>query len=174
MAAVYPCTCCQTFKCLGLRVLLNHIYTVHSQDLNFKTTCIVPTCSLVFCKYNSLYKHVVKNHKDLYCCKLNFATATGISSTNSNLTPSNEDDSTTHDNLEIDRIYPPSNGNSDVDVSDDQNKENVDSELEPELDDIYESGDDDNGDEADDDIDYNNQVITIQHILYLLFSMFSN
>lgn len=60
------CTYCTTFQCLGLRVLLNHIYCAHSQNLNFKIKCGVPDYPLYFNKYNSLYKHVVKTHKEQY------------------------------------------------------------------------------------------------------------
>ena len=61
----FHCEHCN-FKSVTLRRLLNHIYSIHSQDLNFKIKCGVPGCELQFDKYNSLYKHVVKHHNDLY------------------------------------------------------------------------------------------------------------
>ena len=61
---VYKCT--NNFQCLGLKVILNHLYCVHSQNLSFKTKCVVPDCAVQFTKYNSLYKHVIKHHSKLY------------------------------------------------------------------------------------------------------------
>ena len=66
MAAVFKCTCCESYQCVGLRGLLNHIYCVHSHDLDFKVNCAVFSCPLVFRKYNSFYKHIIKKHKELY------------------------------------------------------------------------------------------------------------
>ena len=63
---VYKCTNCDNFQCLGLKVILNHLYCVHSQNLSFKTKCVVPDCAVQFTKYNSLYKHVIKHHSKLY------------------------------------------------------------------------------------------------------------
>lgn len=62
----FKCDFCQLFISLDLRTLLNHIYVAHSQDLNFKCHCVVGGCSLVFTKYNSLYKHTIRHHKQVY------------------------------------------------------------------------------------------------------------
>lgn len=59
----FDCDNCN-FKSLTLKVLLSHIYSSHSQRLNFRTKCNV--CELYFTKYNSLYKHTVRHHKELY------------------------------------------------------------------------------------------------------------
>ena len=63
---VYKCTNCEHFQCLGLRILLNYLYSVHSQNLKFTSKCVVPDCAVQFTKYNSLYKHVTKHHNKLY------------------------------------------------------------------------------------------------------------
>ena len=62
----FNCSRCGLFQCLNLRALLNHIYPVHSQDLNFRIVCCVDGCSISFMKYNSLYKHIIRNHRTLY------------------------------------------------------------------------------------------------------------
>ena len=64
--AVFKCSQCEIFQCLSLRALLNHIYSVHSNDLNFKILCNVNDCPVSFTKYNSLYKHVLKHHRQVY------------------------------------------------------------------------------------------------------------
>ena len=61
----FECEHCN-YKAVSLRRLLNHLYSEHSHDLNFKVNCCVLGCDLQFTKYNSLYKHVVKHHKNLY------------------------------------------------------------------------------------------------------------
>ena len=61
--AEFNCDNCN-FKSLILKVLLSHIYASHSQRLNFGTKCTV--CGLYFTKYNSLYKHTKRHHKELY------------------------------------------------------------------------------------------------------------
>ena len=66
MAPLYVCRSCQSFKCISLRILLQHLNSVHSQDLNFKVKCCISDCPLYFVKYNSLYKHTVKHHPDEY------------------------------------------------------------------------------------------------------------
>lgn len=65
MTGCYQCECCN-FKCVNLKRLLNHLYSIHSRDLNFKVKCGVLGCNLQFTKYNSLYKHVVKQHAHIY------------------------------------------------------------------------------------------------------------
>lgn len=61
----FQCERCN-FHSLDLRRLLNHLNLIHSQELNFKVKCCVSDCNAFFTKYNSLYKHVVKQHKHLY------------------------------------------------------------------------------------------------------------
>lgn len=59
--------CCNcNFQSLKLRILLRHIYHSHSQELNFRTNCPCNDCYAVFNKHNSLYKHVIRNHKELF------------------------------------------------------------------------------------------------------------
>ncbi|XP_066934860.1 uncharacterized protein [Clytia hemisphaerica] len=64
--AVFHCKCCPSFKCLTLRLLLQHINAVHSRQINFKVQCGVNGCPSIFTKYNSLYKHTLKHHADVY------------------------------------------------------------------------------------------------------------
>ena len=71
MATLFVCRSCQSFRCISLRILLQHIHSVHSQDLNFKIKCCINDCPFYFVKYNSLYKHTVKHHKNEYYCDNN-------------------------------------------------------------------------------------------------------
>ncbi len=64
--AVFHCKCCPSFKCLTLRLLLQHINAKHSRQINFKVQCGVNGCPSIFTKYNSLYKHTLKHHLDVY------------------------------------------------------------------------------------------------------------
>lgn len=66
MARTFSCSCCLTFKCLSLRILLSHINRVHGHQLNFKVKCCIDNCPVEFTKYNSLYKHTLKHHGDIY------------------------------------------------------------------------------------------------------------
>jgi len=59
----YVCDNCN-FKSFVLKVILRHIYLSHNQ--NFRVKCRVPFCELYFTKYNSLYRHTVRHHPELY------------------------------------------------------------------------------------------------------------
>ena len=63
---VFRCSRCNAFQALTLRGLLNHYYTVHSNETNFRVVCGVNDCPAIFTKYNSLYKHVTRQHRDIY------------------------------------------------------------------------------------------------------------
>lgn len=65
MAPFFTCSCCN-FKCISLRILLQHARASHSHQLNFKVKCGLNCCPSIFAKYNSLYKHTLKHHKDIY------------------------------------------------------------------------------------------------------------
>uniref|UniRef100_A0A7M5UEN5 C2H2-type domain-containing protein n=1 Tax=Clytia hemisphaerica TaxID=252671 RepID=A0A7M5UEN5_9CNID len=45
---------------------MNHYNVVHANELNFNVKCNVSGCPLVFRRYNSYYKHVVRNHTSVY------------------------------------------------------------------------------------------------------------
>lgn len=63
---IFPCSCCDAFKSLTLRALLNHYFIVHRNETNFRVTCNVDGCPAIFEKYNSFYKHVYKKHREIY------------------------------------------------------------------------------------------------------------
>ena len=63
---VFTCSCCNAFKSLTLRALLNHCFVVHRNEPNFQVACNVDGCPAVFKKYNSFYKHVCKQHRAVY------------------------------------------------------------------------------------------------------------
>ena len=48
----------------GIKLLLSHITKHHGCSTKFK--CPVDMCSRVFVKYDTLYRHVKKNHRDFY------------------------------------------------------------------------------------------------------------
>jgi hypothetical protein len=62
---VLTCLCCNVFKSLTLRALLNHCFVIHRNEPNFQVACNVDGCPAVFKKYNSFYKHVSK-HQAVY------------------------------------------------------------------------------------------------------------
>ena len=62
----FKCSRCLSFQSLKLRTLMNHIYSVHSQECNFHIKCLINDCQLSFNKYNSLYKHILKHHPEEY------------------------------------------------------------------------------------------------------------
>ena len=64
--AEFTCSCCNSFKSLTLRTLLNHYFIVHRNEPNFQVTCNVDGCPVTFMKYNSFYKHVHKQHRAIY------------------------------------------------------------------------------------------------------------
>ena len=66
MVTVFHCKCCVSFKCLTLRLLLQHINAKHSNDINFKVQCGVDGCPSIFTKYNSLYRHTLRHHENVY------------------------------------------------------------------------------------------------------------
>ena len=63
---VFTCSCCNAFKSLTLRALLNHCFVVRRNEPNFQVACNVDGCPAVFKKYNSFYKHVCKQHRAVY------------------------------------------------------------------------------------------------------------
>ena len=65
-AEPWHCTLCNSFQALTLRILLRHYNSVHSNEPNFQVACLVQGCPAKFTIYNSLYKHVLKYHKDDY------------------------------------------------------------------------------------------------------------
>ena len=63
---VFKCSLCSTFQSLSLRGLSNHVYTVHSKEINFRIICKIKECPIIFTKYNSWYKHILKHHRTEY------------------------------------------------------------------------------------------------------------
>lgn len=63
---IWRCSLCPVFVALTLRVLMNHIYTVHSNKINFFVRCGVNNCPATFQRYHSFYKHVKKKHDKEY------------------------------------------------------------------------------------------------------------
>lgn len=63
---VFRCFRCNAYQALTLRRLLNHYFTVHSNETNFRVICGVNNCPAMFTKYNSLYKHVTRQHRETY------------------------------------------------------------------------------------------------------------
>uniref|UniRef100_A0A7M5VG98 C2H2-type domain-containing protein n=1 Tax=Clytia hemisphaerica TaxID=252671 RepID=A0A7M5VG98_9CNID len=59
----FACDNCN-FESQTLKLLLRHIYCSHSQSLNFRTKCTL--CELYFTKHNSLYKHTLRHHRELF------------------------------------------------------------------------------------------------------------
>ena len=56
------------FSAVSLRILLSHLYLVHSDD-DFRVICGLsdaPSCHKVLTKYNSFYKHIRRKHDDVY------------------------------------------------------------------------------------------------------------
>ena len=64
--SIFICSKCNSFRALTLRGLLNHYFTVHSNETNFRVVCGVDDCPAIFTKYNSFYKHVRKQHRNAY------------------------------------------------------------------------------------------------------------
>lgn len=62
----WKCGICAVFVALTLRALMNHYYSVHSNNPNFSVRCGVDDCPARFRKYHSFYKHVVRKHNDKY------------------------------------------------------------------------------------------------------------
>ena len=60
---VWNCSLCDVFVALALRVLMNHYYSVHSNEVNFFVRCGVDDCPATFRRYHSFYKHVRRNHR---------------------------------------------------------------------------------------------------------------
>ena len=71
----FRCSRCNAFQALTLRGLLNHYFTVHSNETNFHVVCGVNDCPAIFTKYNSLYKHVTRQHRDTYDIPRGYNTA---------------------------------------------------------------------------------------------------
>lgn len=63
---VWKCSLCSVFVALTLRVLMNHYYSVHSNDVNFFIRCGIDDCPATFRRYDSFYKHVRRNHRAEY------------------------------------------------------------------------------------------------------------
>jgi len=63
---VFRCYLCSTFQSLSLKALLSHYNAIHSHELNFEVKCGVNDCPAQFRKFNTLYKHVLKRHKEVY------------------------------------------------------------------------------------------------------------
>ena len=45
---------------------MNHYNVTHANELNFNVKCNVSGCPLVFRRYNSYYRHVVRHHTNVY------------------------------------------------------------------------------------------------------------
>ena len=60
----YTCNICQSFQVSKLKLLMTHIHTVHG----YKQTlyCPIENCFRKFRLYDTLYRHVKKDHHMLY------------------------------------------------------------------------------------------------------------
>ena len=156
--AVFKCSLCEIFYCLGLRALLNHIYSVHSQELNFKAACNVNGCPSTFTKYNSLYKHILKHHREVYDAAKEDA-ETDVSNQKSPDEPAGSRDPTeslnhdTQDNSEEELQDQYGNDDHDDTIIE---AEGLEEEEEIEDDD----SDDENDDNNEDEEENNDQVIS--------------
>ncbi|XP_066937019.1 uncharacterized protein [Clytia hemisphaerica] len=69
------CKLCGVFICTELKYLLKHICQVHASNPEFSASCPVDGCFRQFRKYDTLYRHTRKDHKDLHdsnnCIALN-------------------------------------------------------------------------------------------------------
>ena len=63
---LWKCSLCTVFVAVTLRILMNHYYTVHSNEVNFSVRCGVNDCPATFQRYHSFYKHVKRRHKNEY------------------------------------------------------------------------------------------------------------
>ena len=86
--ARFTCSCCDKFQSLYLKDLLNHYHTVHSSNLNLVITSNVEGCTKQFFKYNSFYKHIRRNHENIYS-----KTTAGVNADDSILSDCSNDDS---------------------------------------------------------------------------------
>lgn len=62
----WECRLCNCFQAISLRTLLNHYNKVHGNEPNFRVVCGIEKCPAIFAKYNSLYKHIIRSHKEVY------------------------------------------------------------------------------------------------------------
>ncbi|XP_028418189.1 uncharacterized protein LOC114543395 [Dendronephthya gigantea] len=62
----WECRLCNCFQAISLRTLLNHYNKVHGNEPNFQVVCGIENCPATFTKYNSLYKHITRSHKEVY------------------------------------------------------------------------------------------------------------
>ncbi|XP_045210242.2 uncharacterized protein LOC123561730 [Mercenaria mercenaria] len=58
----WKCHFCITFIALTLRLLMRHIFSEHSYSPNFSIKCDLGGCPNIYTKYNSFYRHVVREH----------------------------------------------------------------------------------------------------------------
>lgn len=62
----WRCAICLLVLTLTLKDLLSHINRSHSQDPSFHVVCSINGCPTTFRKYNSFYRHVIRNHPAEY------------------------------------------------------------------------------------------------------------
>ena len=67
---IWKCSLCAAFVAITLRVLMNHYYTVHSNEVNFSVRCGINECPATFKRYHSFYKHIRKKHHHEYESKV--------------------------------------------------------------------------------------------------------
>ena len=67
---IWKCSLCAAFVAITLRVLMNHYYTVHSNEVNFSVRWGINECPATFKRYHSFYKHIRKKHHHEYEGKL--------------------------------------------------------------------------------------------------------
>jgi hypothetical protein len=97
---VWKCSLCAVFVAVTLRVLMNHYYTVHSNEVNFSIRCGVDDCPATFQRYHSFYKHVKKKHRRAYDNSFTLQPLDDTSSTESTIQPTDIGD--VHNNISYD------------------------------------------------------------------------
>lgn len=63
---MWECSICRGYHGTNLRSLLHHISCVHRFSVVFACYCPVTQCFRKFQKYDTLYKHVKKDHAEVY------------------------------------------------------------------------------------------------------------
>lgn len=62
----FVCLLCEHRKFRTIHSYLLHLRIRHANDANFRITCGISECKSEYDKYASLYKHICRNHKDVF------------------------------------------------------------------------------------------------------------